>query len=480
VVSVPPEAVVERRRQEAFDGFLDRYPAYRRTSALDDLRAAGFSRLDAGGHVYLDYTGSGLYADSQVRRHADILLHEVLGNPHSVSPSSVASTERVERCRSRILEFFHADPSEYVVIFTANASHALKLVGEAYPFGEGGRFLLTFDNHNSVNGIREFDRARGAETVYVPMVPPELRVDEAVLRRALETPVARAHKLFAYPAQSNFSGVQHPLEWVGMARDRGWDVLLDAAAFVPTNALSLAEVQPDFVALSFYKMFGYPTGVGALIARTESLAKLHRPWFAGGTISVASVQADRFVRASGAPAFEDGTLDFTGIPAVEIGLELLASVGYAAIGTRVRALTGWLLEELLSLRHASGRDLVRVYGPVGTDRRGGTIAFNFYDAAGRVLDHRLVESRAAARRISLRTGCFCNPGAGEVALGLNRSQLETCFAVPDGGRMTLDDLRRCIDPSAAGAVRVSFGLVSNFADALAFVEWAREFLDSRS
>jgi selenocysteine lyase/cysteine desulfurase len=283
-------------------------------------------------------------------------------------------------------------------------------------------------------------------------------------------------KLFAYPAQSNFSGVQHPLEWVGLARDRGWDVLLDAAAFVPTNALSLAAVKPDFVALSFYKMFGYPTGVGALIARTESLSKLHRPWFAGGTINVASVQADRFVPASGAPAFEDGTLDFTGIPAVDLGLHLLESVGYDVVGTRVRALAGWLLQELLSLRHANGLPLVRVYGPTRTDRRGGTIAFNFYDAGGKAVDHRAVEARACAHRISLRTGCFCNPGAGEVALGLSRSQLETCFAAPDG-RMTFDDLRRCIDPNAAGAVRVSLGLVSNFADVFVFVEWARTFLE---
>ncbi len=50
------------------------------------------------------------------------------------------------------------------MVFTANASHALKLVGESYPFAAGDQLLLTFDNHNSVNGIREFDRVRGART----------------------------------------------------------------------------------------------------------------------------------------------------------------------------------------------------------------------------------------------------------------------------------------------------------------------------
>jgi selenocysteine lyase/cysteine desulfurase len=60
-------------------------------------------------------------------------------------------------------------------------------------------------------------------------------------------------------------------------------VLLDAAAFVPTNRLDLQVHSPDFVVMSFYKMFGYPTGVGCLLVRNETLATLRRPWFGGGT-----------------------------------------------------------------------------------------------------------------------------------------------------------------------------------------------------
>ncbi len=152
----------------------------------------------------------------------------------------------------------------------------------------------------------------------------------------------------------------------------------------PRNRLDLGRWHPDFVALSFYKMFGYPTGVGALVARKPALAKLHRPWFAGGTINVASVQADRFVPAPGAAGFEDGTLDFAGIPALELGLEQVESVGIDLIHERVRLLCGWLLEELLALHHGNGCPLVRLYGPRTTERRGGTLAMNFYDASGHV------------------------------------------------------------------------------------------------
>ena len=183
-----------------------------------------------------------------------------------------------ETARRHVLDYFHAAPDEYCVVFTGNASQALKLVGESYPFGPGSRFLLTFDNHNSVNGIREFARARGAETTYVPVIPPDLASRCRRHRRRTWSGQSQAGTgLFAYPAQSNFSGVQHDLGWIAEAQARGWDVLLDAAAFVPTNRLDLGRWKPDFVVLSFYKMFGYPTGVGALLARWPALSKLTAP-----------------------------------------------------------------------------------------------------------------------------------------------------------------------------------------------------------
>jgi selenocysteine lyase/cysteine desulfurase len=462
--------------QPELEEFLAAFPAYASTGRLDELRAAEFARLDAEGHVYLDYTGGGLYAESQVRRHAELLLSGVFGNPHSASPTSSRAEELVHTCRYHVLDFFNASPDEYTVVFTGNASHALKLVGEAYPFSALSTFLLLFDNHNSVNGIREFARARGAATVYVPVTLPELTVDDGAIGEALRPHDPAANNLFAFPAQSNFSGVHHPLEWIDRAHAAGWDVLLDAAAFVPTNALDLSRWHPDFVALSFYKMFGYPTGVGALIARREALAKLHRPWFAGGTITVASVQADRHYLAPGAAGFEEGTVNYLTIPAIEDGLRLLERVGLEVVHERVACLTGWLLGALGGLEHANGQPLVTIYGPSTIAGRGGTIALNLFGRDGQPIDHRAVERKAAREHISLRTGSFCNPGAGETALGLSKEELEACFR-RSPQRMRFDDFRRCIDGKSSGAVRLSLGLASNLADARAAVEFARGFLE---
>ena len=59
------------------------YPGYETTARLDELRATEYSYLNEGGHVYLDYTGSGLPARSQLLGHAARLLSGVYGNPHS-------------------------------------------------------------------------------------------------------------------------------------------------------------------------------------------------------------------------------------------------------------------------------------------------------------------------------------------------------------------------------------------------------------
>lgn len=466
--------------EEALAAFEQKYPTFDTTCVLDELRVTDYARLDTHDQVYLDYTGGGLYAERQLREYVELLRDNVFGNPHSTNPASQAMTVLVDRARRAVLDYFKASPDEYVAIFTPNASGALKLVGEAYPFTKDGQYLLTFDNHNSVNGIREFAQAKGAKVTYVPIEPPDLRVNEAQLFSKLAQGRSGQHNLFAFPAQSNVSGVQHPLDWIAQAQAQGWDVLVDCAAFTPTNRLDLSQWHPDFVPLSFYKIFGFPTGVGCLLARKSALRKLRRPWFAGGTIVLSSViAADAtgmgFYLTPGEEGFEDGTINYLLLPAVEIGLRYIESIGIEVIHERVRCLTGWLLEHLLALRHSNGQPVVRIYGPITTDMRGGTIAFNFYDPAGTVLDCYAMQEEANQCRLSVRSGCFCNPGVREIALGFVREELADSFRNKE--RMTFEQFLEVIDDQKQGALRVSLGLATTFSDVYRFIQFAQTFID---
>lgn len=444
---------------------------------FEELRRREFARLDAQGHVYLDYTGAGLYAESQVRAHAELLAQGVFGNPHSRNPTSLAATELCESARARVLRFFNADPDVYEVVFTLNASGALKLVGEAYPWEAGGRCLLTADNHNSVNGLREFAGAHGAGVDYVPL-------DTGLRFAGLEERLAAAdrtrHNLFAFPAQSNFSGVKHPLETVEMAAAHGWHVLLDAAAFVPTSRLDLSACSPDFVCISFYKMFGFPTGVGVLLARRDALGELHRPWFAGGTVRFVSAQNRLHLSHVTGRGFEDGTLNYLGIAAVETGLDFLAGIGVERISAHVTRHTAALLEGLRELRHSGGAPMVRVYGPQGTEGRGGAVAFNLLDPEGELVDFRAVEQRANQAMISLRTGFFCNPGAAEFAFEYPDEEAFRCIKTFAPETFDLQRFSDCMSDHAVGGIRVSVGIATVEADLRRLMEVLATFRDEGS
>ncbi|MBI1279802.1 MAG: aminotransferase class V-fold PLP-dependent enzyme [Anaerolineaceae bacterium] len=441
---------------------------------FDELRRTEFSRLDAGGHVYLDYTGGGLYGESQIRAHADMLMTQVLGNPHSQNPTSLASTRNVLHARERIHQFFEADPEEYEVIFTLNASGALKLIGESYPWGVGSRYMMTADNHNSVNGIREFAKAKGATIEYLPL-NRELRAEN--LENLLPTVDRSKPHLFAFPAQSNFSGVKHYLDWVELGHSRGYDVLLDAAAYVPTNRLSLREIHPDFMSVSFYKMFGFPTGVGALLVRREMIDKLHRPWFAGGTVKFVSAQNKMHLLATSGEGFEDGTLNYLSIAAIANGLDFLEQVGMENIHAHVAGYTEMLLNELLALHHTNGNPLIKLYGPPNMNMRGGTVAFNLTTPDGNLVDSYEIEKRANGENISVRTGCFCNPGAAEFAFNYLPDETYQCFSTIHPDQFTVQQFSTCMNHLPVGAVRASSGIATNDHDVQRLIAFVSTFID---
>lgn len=227
---------------------------------------------------YMDFTGSNIYLDRQVNETANLYDSGVFGNPHSKSYSSELSTKYVEEMRGKIMEFFSADPEEYELVFTRSATGALYLLGGSFPFspGSGSSYAYTVSNHNSVLGIRAFAEEKGAKVSSVT----EEEIDEWLENGSSEPEKYKGtvfegnsdnstttYSLFAYPAKDNYEGVLYPQRWIeevkGMSTDNHeWMVLLDTAAYAPTYRLNLSDIHPDFVVISFYKVFGLPTGVG--------------------------------------------------------------------------------------------------------------------------------------------------------------------------------------------------------------------------
>ena len=137
-----------------------------------------------------------------------------------------------------------------------------------------GSFVYLLDNHTSVQGMREIAFTRAGRVSCVDCDKDAMITKEHVLYQN-DNYQTGGNSLFAYPAQSNFSGKKYPMEWISKAQKgelgrmtlgEGHEgrcyVVLDAACLVSTSLLDLRCYKPDFVTLSFYKMFGYPTGLG--------------------------------------------------------------------------------------------------------------------------------------------------------------------------------------------------------------------------
>ena len=179
----------------------------------------------------------------------------------------------------------------------------LQLVGESFCWRlPGSRLVIHQDSHTSVMGLRQL--CKGLEWC--------VATDQNILHFSHQS--GQAPSLFCFPAMSNFNGRKYPLDWVEEIQGRGNNhVMLDAAAFLSCNQLDLAKTQPTFVVLSFYKMFGYPTGLGALLVRKCSVEVLEKKYFGGGTVDVALVNKNFHVsRKQTSHKYEDGTSDFLG------------------------------------------------------------------------------------------------------------------------------------------------------------------------
>lgn len=441
-------------------------------SYFEEIRNSEFSRLDDTQQVYLDFTGGNLYPESLIKNHSKVLLENVFGNPHSTNPASQQSTVWVKNVRKKVIEFFNAE--DYYCVFTQNATHALKIVGESYPFTEKSYFLMLADNHNSVNGIREFAMRKSAGFSYLPINFSDLKINEFELKEVLSAHQNSDSKLFAYPAQSNVSGVKHSLEWIKEAQENGWDVLLDAAAFVPTNTLDLKLYQPDFVTLSFYKMFGYPTGVGALLIKKSKFHKLQKPWFAGGTVKMVSVKNPKYFLVDNHERFEDGTIDYTNLPAIKMGLCFLEDVGLSRIQKRIYELRKYAYEELSSLKHSNGKPLVNLFGPTNHENVGGTLIMTFFNKNGEKYLFEEIERKANAKNISIRSGCFCNPGIDEITNEISEEELANYYKHTDDA-----DFQSMVNflGKMRGAIRVSFGIATLKKDIDYFITFLKDLID---
>ena len=352
--------------------------------------------------VYLDHAGAAIPSRSLLDAiHAQDLKNQIAANPHSMGPAASRTKAGIESVKKQILDFFDANAGckygytyqyeeegdeedyhpGYDIVFTSGTTQALQIIAENFHWShcqetkEKSTLLYSHNSHTSVIGMREpvletgakfqcrqlneistatsedFDNWVHDEETYTFV--EHLQDNETSLLPTREgspnlSPSPDPNHLLVIPLECNFGGTRsnaRKIFQVARASQSNWFTVLDIAKAAATSKINLRKLDPDFACVSFYKIFGAPTGVGALFVKRSSVHTMtrycenERNYFGGGAVDIVLPKQD-FVRMRSSSSildgFTSGTVNFRSILALQPGLDEISQVGMEAVSTKAQ------------------------------------------------------------------------------------------------------------------------------------------------
>ncbi|KAF4344468.1 molybdenum cofactor sulfurase [Fusarium beomiforme] len=460
---------------------------YRYNQAVEEFREAEYPMIQDS--IYLDHAGTTLCCKSLMDSFAREMTTVLYGNPHSASPSSQKSASRVEDARMHLLTFFGADPTEYDVVFVANATAGVKLVVEAMRSQSGG-FLYAYHQacHTSLVGARE-------EAIY------SISVNDDEVQSWLEgqSPFrdmannSSTITLFAYPAQSHMDGQRYPLTWAIDLQNQIHQsqyrllTLLDASSFAATSCLDFSDpnLAPDFTVFSLYKIFGFPDLGALLVKRSSEWVFENRRYFGGGTVDMVVTGKEKWHAPKSHylhERLEDGTLPFHNIVALDMAMDIHQRLfgSMSQISSHTSYLARHMFRELSNMRHANGAAVCKIYTSSSNGANslgiGPVVSFNLRNSQGAWISLAEFEKLANLKNIHIRTGGLCSPGDIASALDLQPWEMKKNFSA--GFRCGADN--DIMSGKPTGVIRASLGAMSTKADVDSFIAFLGEFYQERT
>ncbi|GMH14759.1 hypothetical protein Nepgr_016600 [Nepenthes gracilis] len=273
--------------QESFSKFLTMYPKYQSSVRIDQLRTDEYGHLSGPSpKVILDYCGFGLFSYLQTLNCWDsstFTLSEITANLSNHVLYGGAEKGTVEHdVKTRIMDHLNIPENEYGIVFTVSRGSAFKLLAESYPFNANKKLLTMFDHESqSVNWMAQAANMKGAKVYSAWFKWPTLKLCSTDLRKQILSKKRRKKDssvgLFVFPVQSRVTGAKYSYQWMALAQQNNWHVLLDAGSLGPKDmdSLGLSLFRPDFIITSFYRVFGYdPTGFGCLLIKKSVMGSL--------------------------------------------------------------------------------------------------------------------------------------------------------------------------------------------------------------
>ncbi|XP_031279306.1 uncharacterized protein LOC116137748 [Pistacia vera] len=272
---------------DAFSKFLTMYPKFQSTEKIDQLRSDEYGHLsESFAKVCLDYCGFGLFSHIQTQLNwesSTFTLSEITANLSNHALYGGAEKDTAEHdIKTRIMDYLNIPENEYGLVFTVSRGSAFKLLAESYPFETNKKLLTMFDHESqSVNWMAQSAKEKGAKVYSAWFKYPSLKLCSRELRKQISNKKKKkkgcANGLFVFPVQSRVTGAKYSYQWMALAQQNNWHVLLDAGSLGPKDmdSLGLSLFRPDFIITSFYRVFGSdPTGFGCLLIKKSVMGTL--------------------------------------------------------------------------------------------------------------------------------------------------------------------------------------------------------------
>ena len=303
------------------------------------------SRKVAGGKdlVYLDNAATTQKPQSVI----DAMTHyyeQSNANVHrAVHTLAAEATEKYENARDTLAAWFGTTRDN--LIFTSGTTEAINLVAWGWArsnLNAGDAIVITeMEHHADIVPWQLLAEEKGIEIRVVPIDTERDMLDMEIFSASLP-----GSRLVCVVHTSNVLGVANPIaDIISQSHDAGAKVLIDAAQAAPHHRIDFTGMGADFVAISGHKMCG-PTGIGCLLATTESIEEME-PFMSGGDM-IETVTMEKSTFAKGPQKFEAGTPKIAEAIGFSAAAEYLSNFDMDEVQAHVRGLAMHVASELKS------------------------------------------------------------------------------------------------------------------------------------
>lgn len=182
----------------------------------------------------------------------------------------------IDEVKKELAAFLQVSAEE--IIITRNATEALNIAIQGYPFKPADEVILSQLDYFSMIETFQMLEKRGAlkiKTVELPLLPQSEEEIVNVYRNA----IGPQTKVILLTQVSNINGLIVPVSKIAaITKEKGIDIICDSAHALGHIPLNLNDMGADFVGFNLHKWIGNPIGAGVLYIKKDRIKEMKLFW----------------------------------------------------------------------------------------------------------------------------------------------------------------------------------------------------------